>query len=79
MKYEELTGTITKFMGYACYITHYSLTVVCPAVGKICIVFKWERSVQTIVKILLHLYVFLYELVKKNNFIFYFRATFYYN
>lgn len=79
MKYEELTGTIIGFMVFACYITHYSLTVVCPAVWKICIVFKWERSVQTIVKILLHLYVFLYELVKKNNFIFYFRATFYYN
>lgn len=65
MKYGELTSTIIKFMVYACYTAHYSLTVVCPAVWKICIAFKWERSIQTIVKILLHLYVFLYELVKK--------------
>lgn len=51
-------------MGCACYAAHYSLTVVCPAVWEICRAFKWERSIQTIVKILLHLYVFLYELVK---------------
>lgn len=65
MKYEELTSTIIKFMVCACYTSHHSLTVVCPAVWKIYIAFKWKRSIQTIVKILLHLYVFRYELVKK--------------
>lgn len=65
MKYEGLTSMIIKLMEDACYTTHYSLAVVCPAEGKICIVFKWARSIQTIVKIILCLCVFLYQLVKK--------------
>lgn len=61
IKYEGLTSMIIKFMVHACYATHYNLTVVCPAVGKIFIVFKWARSM---VKIFSWLCV--YQLVKKK-------------
>lgn len=65
MKYEGFMSMSIKFIVDACCTTYNSHAVVCPTVGKTCIMFKWARSNQTIVKILLHLYVFLYQLVKK--------------